>query len=831
MASKISTFSPYNDKSVGSFLFDGDNFITVAGTDFAMGSGAFTVEFWIYMDKLADNDYHQIIEFRDSGTGGTADEFSILVEGTSGTAGRLYAIMNGSTQHFFGSNHIIVDHTWNHVALVRSSTSSGGVQMYLNGTPGTSTETNSNTLAAPNTLYIGRYHVNANYNLYGNLSDIRMVKGHAVYTSNFTPPTTALTNISGTGYSTVFLAQPGNNANLNRDTAAPEDRKVFAAISAGIGQEPQTVINEGTSITSSGADTATYNYQSAQCVPALPEGKWYFEVRDLFYYLDIGLMPADVRFDEGVGSTNYISYGDRGPSLRFAPYSGKLRLTPAGGTSNDDYHTLGIETTGTAPGTGDIFGIDYDTVTNTFGVSKNGGTRYTHVIPTSDFVMLGKRIGMSDGSSSGQGNLQINFGQNPTFNGNITPSGGTNSDGSYPDADGIGGFRYAPPTGYKALRFVGPSRPAGLNKAALAPDKHFDTVLYSGTGAEQRIGGLGFQPDLVWIKGRNQALNHVLFDSVRGKQFRFHPDLTNTEARYPGSGDLHFNSFNSDGFTVDNNSGINQSSPATNYVAWCWKAGEDSFINTDGTIDSECSVNQDAGFSIVSWVGSASDATIGHGLRSAPELFIVKNRADSSDWRVGQTIISGKTCADGNGYYLELNATKAVTNPGSTTTWGATPTNPTSSVFSVGSSNSHNGSNDSMIAYCWHSVEGYSKFGTYVGNGNADGPFVYLGFKPAWLMIKHVSGSVGATYTSWLMVDNKRDTYNPTTNILWANRSVSEGYRGDGTSALTGNIGNIDFLSNGFKVRDTSSDELNDPSDVYIYMAFAETPSAFTNSR
>ena len=247
---------------------------------------------------------------------------------------------------------------------------------------------------------------------------------------------------------------------------------LFAAIAAGLGQEPQTVLNEGTQITSSGADTATYSYQSAMCVPSLPEGKWYFEVRDLFYYLDIGLMSG--RFNEGVGNTNYIANNNRGTSLRFAPYTGKLRFTATGLSSNDDYQTLGIGATGTAPGTGDIFGIDYDTITNTFGVSKNGGTRYTDVVPTSDFVMLGKNIGMSDGTSSNQGNLQLNFGQNPTFNGNITPSGGTNSDGSYPDADGIGSFRYAPPTGYKALRFTGTTRPSGLNKPALNPEKYFN---------------------------------------------------------------------------------------------------------------------------------------------------------------------------------------------------------------------------------------------------------------------------------------------------------------------------------------------------------------------
>ena len=237
-----------------------------------------------------------------------------------------------------------------------------------------------------------------------------------------------------------------------------------------------------------------------------------------------------------------------------------------------------------------------------------------------------------------------------------------------------------------------------------------------------------------------------------------------------------------------------------------------SFSSFDGSIQSNISPNTTSGFSIVSWTGSGADATVGHGLNSAPTIYIVKNRTDASDWRVGQVLTSSNNMTDGNGYYMELNDTKASTNPGSAVTWGSTPTAPTSSVFTVGSNNSHNGSSDAMIAYCFHSVNGYSKMGSYTGNGNADGTFVYTGFKPAWVMVKQTN----ASGEDWFICDTKREGYNAENNRLMPNLSSAESTDSP-----------IDILSNGFKAR-LSGANVNASGGTYIFMAFAENP--FTSS-
>ena len=801
---KISTFSPYNDNSVGSFQFSGGtlNAVLTDGIT-AIGTNNYTLECWVYHTSISGQQTY--------------------VSDTYGNTNGVYFYKDSSHQlgtYYTGqiatSSITISNKRWYHVAVVRNGTGSGNVKQYINGVEaGSGTDSTNLTDTA---FSVGESEGTTSNEMVGYITDVRLVVGSsssaAIYTSAFTPPTTALTNVSGTGYSAYVLMQPGKNSNLNGDTAAPEDRKEFAAIAAGLGQEPQTVLNEGTQITSSGADTATYSYQSAMCVPALPEGKWYFEVRDLFYYLDIGLMSG--RFDEGVGSTNYIANNNRGTSLRFAPYSGKLRFTATGLSSNDDYHTIGIGATGTAPGTGDIYGIDFDTITNTFGVSKNGGTRYTHVVPTSDFVMLGKNIGMSDGTSGNQGNLQLNFGQNPTFNGNITPSGGTNSDGSYPDADGIGGFRYAPPTGYKALRFTGTTRPSGLNKPALNPDEYFDMLEYVGIEQAKRIRGLKFKPGLVWLKAKDYAQDHLLFDSVRG----FGRNINSNAATAEEDNSNALSAFEDDGFSLGTSGEVQY--PDKNYIAWCWKAGDDLYVNTDGTITSTVSVNVDAGFSIVNWVGTGSAGTIGHGLSQIPELMWVKPLSTANSWVHYDKVFGGT-------HYMALQTTQATS--ANSTRWN--DTSPTSKVFSVGNHVSVSDSNNRHIAYLWHSVEGYSKIGSYEANNNADGPFIYTGFKPAWVIIKSADSSTGQDYASWTIVDNKRDTNNffSANKMLFANRSYAEGKRGDGTSASDFEL--LDLVSNGFKHR-SGNYEANSTApavQTYIYMAFAETPSAFTNSR
>ena len=239
-----------------------------------------------------------------------------------------------------------------------------------------------------------------------------------------------------------------------------------------------------------------------------------------------------------------------------------------------------------------------------------------------------------------------------------------------------------------------------------------------------------------------------------------------------------------------------------------------SFSNFSGSIQSNISPNTTAGFSIVTWTGSGADATIGHGLSSAPEMYVVKNRTDSStNWRVGQTV-AGNTMTAGNGYYMEWDDTKVSTNPGSAVTWGSTPTAPTSSVFTVGSNNSHNGSSDNMLAYCFHSVKGYSKIGSFYGNNSTNGTFVYTGFKPAWVVIKGVSVT-----GRWHIYDFKINPVNEANQELYIN---------DTTAESTTTTGEIDILSNGFKLRGAGS-EVNDPQ-TYIYMAFAENPFVANDS-
>ena len=228
--------------------------------------------------------------------------------------------------------------------------------------------------------------------------------------------------------------------------------------------------------------------------------------------------------------------------------------------------------------------------------------------------------------------------------------------------------------------------------------------------------------------------------------------------------------------------------------------------NFSGSIQSTVSAGSTQGFSIVIWQGSGADAQIGHGLSSAPEMYVVKNRDDSADWRVGQTV-AGNTMTGGNGYYMEWNDTKASTNPGSATTWGSTPTAPTSSVFTVGSNNAHNGSSDDMLAYCFHSVKGYSRISSYVGNGSTSGTFVYTGFRVRYVMIKRVS----AGGNSWRLYDNLRDIDNEMDNALFI------------TNAVEGNYDAIDFLSNGFKLRGTSA-AINGSGSTYIFYAIAENP-------
>ena len=328
------------------------------------------------------------------------------------------------------------------------------------------------------------------------------------------------------------------------------------------------------------------------------------------------------------------------------------------------------------------------------------------------------------------------------------------------------------------------------------PSAYFQTALYTGNGSTQSItndGNSDLQPDWVWIKERNNAVDHQLQDSTRGVTKTLQSNSNNGESTLT---DI-ITSFNSDGFSLGNNVTWNGSSDT--YVAWQWKAnGGTTSSNSDGSITSTVQANTTAGFSIVTWSGNTTaGATVGHGLGVAPHYVQVKRRdRDGDAWR-------GFWQPLGDEKYLELNANDAEQD---STTGAWNDTSPTSSVFSLGSAAGINGGN--MVAYCFAPIQGYSKIGSYTGNGNADGPMVFCGFKPAWVMIKHTGAS-----EVWRIFDSTRDTHNAMEKDLFPNLSNAEG---SGTARL-------DFLSNGFKIRD-SGNALNDSGGNLIYMAFAESP-------
>jgi len=331
----------------------------------------------------------------------------------------------------------------------------------------------------------------------------------------------------------------------------------------------------------------------------------------------------------------------------------------------------------------------------------------------------------------------------------------------------------------------------------IVPTDNFNPVLYTGNGGTKAVTGVGFAPDFTWIKQRSGGASHSLQDTVRGagQSKNIYSDNTASEGTYGQFG--YLSAFNTDGFTVVKGSGSHTNTSSSTYVSWNWKAGGPDVLNEEGTIDSQVSANTDAGFSIVSYAGnSATSATIGHGLDSAPEMVIIKARNNSAGWPTQH-----------NGLYgLRLNDTGANNVGNGSSFFSNTP--PNSSVFTVGGSDEVNDGYN-YIAYCFHSVDGMSKIGSYVGNLSANGPTIVTGFRPAFLMIKRSDGTAG----NWFIFDNKRSTSNERDDFLHPNLSAAE--------TLNNASYAVDFLSNGFQIKG-NGDQINANNGTHIFMAFAE---------
>jgi hypothetical protein len=500
---------------------------------------------------------------------------------------------------------------------------------------------------------------------------------------------------------------------------------------------------------------ATNNIQVTSTI-GMSSGKWYYEhgITALGGENSVGIGPFAVASAAGTTTGQYGYY-----------FNGNKYISGA------------ISAYGASYTTGDIIGVAYDADTGSLTFYKNGvsqGVATTGITGTM-FALAATR------SAGGQNTSDLNFGQRP--------------------------FSYTPPTGFQPLNTYNLPAPTIPNGAA-----YFAATLWAGNNGTQSIlnstnttTGVSFQPDFVWLKQRSPTgTGHIQEDAVRGALQYLGSELSSAESTLAGS----VTAFNSNGFSIGNQAGTNAT--GSTYVGWSWKASNAAAVtNTNGTIPSQVSANPTAGFSIVTYTGTAANATVGHGLNGVPKFIIVKNRDSGA--------IGGAVYHESLGVtkYLQLfqtttgNARDVTDN----TAWnGGSPTFNTS-VFSVGSLNRTN-SAQRMVAYCWSEIPGFSKFGSYTGNGANDGPFVYTGMRPRWLLLKNTGG-----VASWYCLDSSRNVYNVVNAVLVPN-----------TSAAEVSITSVDFLSNGFKLRTTTTD-INGSGTTYIYAAFAENPFNYSLAR
>jgi hypothetical protein len=489
---------------------------------------------------------------------------------------------------------------------------------------------------------------------------------------------------------------------------------------------------------------------------AVSSGKWYWEVTctgsggtfSNTYELGIANITSSYRADLPDSTSGaYIYYG----------YNGNKYVSGSGSSYGATYTT------------NDVIGFALDLDAGTLTCYKNNSSQGTLASSLSGtFFPI-----VSNGNSTSSVTVTCNFGQRA--------------------------FAYTAPSGFKALCTTNlPTPTIGATSTTQAND-YMNVVLYSGNSSTQNITGVGFAPDMVWLKVRNDAQSHRVFDTVRGASQRIVPNSTAAEANTP----TELNAFGSDGFTLGNNTDVNGT--GFNYVAWNWNAGGSNATNTAGTITSTVRANTTSGFSIVTYTGNGTaGATFGHGLGVAPSMIIFKRRNGVTDWQVYHVSV-------GNANTLYLNLTNASESaPGMLNS-----TTPTSTLITLGSGSNVNTNTATMLAYCFAPVAGYSAFGSYTGNGSTDGPFVYTNFRPRFVIIKNIT----TAGTSWEMFDSARESANLVDLELLANSSNAEG---------TYTFG--DFVSNGFKLRSTNNG-VNQSSATLIYMAFAENPFKYSLGR
>ena len=780
---------------------DGDN-PYLSKTLSGSGGTIFTFSCWVKLGNLSinrcllqgyadGNNYAQIVLYSGNYIG--------MYSATSGTA-RLFAYTQALQRD---------SNAWYNIVVKFNGTSgSEEFKIYINGenqtlTTSTSLSAHQSKIGNNNAHYVGN-NFNQSLDFDGYMAEVNFIDGTALDADSF-------------GETKAGIWIPKDTSGLTFGTNGFrlkfQDSSALGDDTSGNGND---FSSNGLAATDVVLDSPTNNFVTLNPIYAFRSGSTNYFAPTLLE----GNLKADYSSSSGAvfaASTLFVDSGKWYAEVRSFAGFGWVGISHFTNSSSSSGYAILLEngsknyngTTVSAVDTvsdGDIIGIALDLDSGTIEFFINNSSQTQRDI--SSFTGSGKFFSFGVYVSGTDNLVQYNFGQDSSFSGAETAQGNT-------DGNGKGDFYYSPPSGFLALCSANLPDP-GIDPAQdEEPADHFNTVLYTGNGTSasdtQAISGVGFSPDWTWIKGRSVASGHVLNDSVRGAGKNLFSASNTTENVGGSTGDL-FTSFDSDGFTVNYTygGGTNNSTNANGatYVSWNWLAGGSASSNSNGSITSSVSANTEAGFSIVSYTGNATaGATVGHGLSSTPEVYIVKSRSLSTSWVTYHKDMASSP-EDG---YLVLNGTDTFFD---TVVWNDTA--PTSSVFSLGGSGySSNNSGATYIAYCFHSVDGYSKFGSYTGNGSSDGVFVYTGFRPAWVMVKKSSAT-----QSWAIMDNKRQaSFNDVDARLFADLSNSES---------TGQV--CDFVSNGFKMRSTFS-TTNGSGATYIYLAFAEQPFKFSNAR
>ncbi len=718
---------------------------------------------------------------------------------------------------------------WHHILLAYDSTqsiSNDRVKFFVNGTalislstasyPALNAETEINS-TEPHFIGLERFNGSLQRPFNGYMTEVNFIDG---YPTGVTNGTWASTNLAGLFGETdpqtgVWIPKPyvgtygtngfrlnfsnnssttalgydssgnGNNWTTNNFSITPGsgndslvDVPSLYGVDTGLGGEVRgnyATWNPLETITTSKPTNGNLDYAPSSTSPqvafssiAIPStGKWYAEIT------------------KGDANTSW-PVGIQGPTRSGITYASQTEGIAywAGGQIYKDSALIrsGLVTATT----NDVIGIAVDSDAKTVLFYKNG------VVITTAISYTYSQVWFACGNYVSGLLFYANFGQRP--------------------------WAYAPPTGYKALCTTNLSAPAVGQTSDNQADNYFQAVTYSGSGSSQSIPNIGFQPDLIWIKNRtlgasNTSYSNTVYDTVRGINTGGSPalftDQTVGESTASGFG---VTAIGNNNFTVVGNGSLTNAT-GSNYVAWCWNAGGTTVTNNAGSISSQVRANQMAGFSIVSYAGAqASTFTVGHGLNSTPAMIITKSRNATGEWGVYYTNEGINT----NWMLLNSTAAKGINN--GPLSGGAyviiQPTN-----FQIAQTAFANSASE-MIAYCWTAIPGYSSFGSYTANGITDGPFVYLGFRPKFIMIKKTSGT-----SNWILRDSVRGPTNVHESVLWSNLTLQEG------GGFAGSNYSIDFLSNGFKIRNVGDDSNVTAGQTYIYMAFAEHPTRLATAR